>query len=209
MRPLTTVEEARFWPKVSGGNFTECWPWIAGKFDTGYGAFSIDQQNRGAHCVAYELLVAPVPDGLHLDHLCHDHRTCTNDSECPHRGCVNPWHLDPVPPRVNNERGGSISALNIVKTHCPQGHEYAGDNLLRYSGRRACRTCEKAKQARYRDRLRAHRPPRLTCRAGHPTDLARTSPAGIRVCRECERGRKQRWKARRALSALLPETAVA
>lgn len=26
-------------------------------------------------------------------------------------------------------------------THCPQGHEYAGDNILMDAGKRKCRTC--------------------------------------------------------------------
>lgn len=35
--------------------------------------------------------------------------------------------------------------VNRAKTHCPQGHEYAGDNLMIQSnGRRRCRACNNA-----------------------------------------------------------------
>lgn len=45
-----------------------------------------------AYRVTYAVLVAPIPDGLTLDHLCF-------------RGhCVNPWHLDPCPDSVNTRR---------------------------------------------------------------------------------------------------------
>ena len=35
-------------------------------------------------------------------------------------------------------------------THCPRGHEYAGDNLMLDQGKRKCRTCVYAKNARRR-----------------------------------------------------------
>jgi hypothetical protein len=43
------------------------------------------------------------------------------------------------------------------RTHCPQGHEYAGDNLYVYpdGARRHCRECGRADSRRYRARKRA------------------------------------------------------
>lgn len=39
---------------------------------------------------------------------------------------------------------------NIIKTHCPQGHPYSGDNLrLKKSGGRECRTCQRSQKLKY------------------------------------------------------------
>lgn len=115
----------RFWAKVDGGDVTTCWVWGA-TTSNGYGKFRGEAGLVNAHKWAYEAMIGPVPDGLHLDHLCRV------------RACVNPWHLDPVTPLVNVRRS-PITHGN--ETHCPEGHPYAGENLRRYAGRRYCRTC--------------------------------------------------------------------
>lgn len=79
---------------------------------------------RTAHRVVYETVVGPVPEGLELDHLCRN------------RGCVNPAHLEPVTHQENMRRGHWG-----MKTHCPQGHPYEGDNLVRDGHSRICRWC--------------------------------------------------------------------
>jgi hypothetical protein len=93
-----------------------------------------------AHRVAYELLVGPIPDGMHLDHLC---RT---------PACVNPAHLEPVTPRVNSLRGVSFSAVNATKETCPAGHPYSADNtyLSPTKRNRLCRTCQAVHKRAYR-----------------------------------------------------------
>ena len=49
-----------------------------------------------AHVVAYEFTVGPVPDGLDLDHMCHNaDPTCPGGRACLHRRCCNPGHLLP------------------------------------------------------------------------------------------------------------------
>lgn len=47
--------------------------------------------------------------------------------------------------------------VNQRKTHCPQGHEYSGDNLWRdsHSRGRVCRTCKLEKTKEYRGRVMA------------------------------------------------------
>ena len=45
----------------------------------------------------------------------------------------------------------SIADVNRRKTHCPAGHPLAGDNLVKLkNGRRRCKRCHAATQARYR-----------------------------------------------------------
>lgn len=62
----------RFWNKVDKNGpdtsgLGQCWLWTACR-SKGYGKFDLQkgQSPRGAHRVAYELLVGPIPAGLDL-----------------------------------------------------------------------------------------------------------------------------------------------
>ena len=127
-----------FWVKVDGsGGIDDCWTWAGARYTHGYGYHSDGTARIPAHRWAYEHLIGPIPEGLVLDHLCHN------------RACVNPWHLDPVTTLVNNRRTESAT-----KTHCVHGHRLAGNNLYRHPthGRRGCRTCRIAQAAAARQR---------------------------------------------------------
>lgn len=147
---MTTPDS--LWQRVDKRGDDECWPWL-GALTHGY----------GPHRAAYELLVGPIPEGLQLDHLCHTRDIeCAGGFTCPHRRCVNPAHLEPVTTRENLMRSRvAIPAVNARKTHCPQGHPYAGDNLRYWNGQRVCLTCRDAKNRRRRPD--ANRAVELTC----------------------------------------------
>lgn len=130
-RHLGDILPPRFWDKVRQEG--DCWLWTA--YTTGgYGRFRANRQNWAAHRLAYEELVAPIPNGLVLDHLCRN------------RTCINPDHLDPVTPGVNVLRGETFVRTNAEKTHCINGHEYTPDNTGSQSSstpKRYCKQCER------------------------------------------------------------------
>lgn len=45
-------------------------------------------------------------------------------------------------------RKGRLEVPNAIKTHCPKGHPYEGENLLIEDGVRRCRTCRQEQQKR-------------------------------------------------------------
>lgn len=136
-RPLSE----RFWEKVCKGD--DCWEWTAAMDRKGYGKFGIDGRTLGAHRVAYELEVGPLLPGMVIDHLCEN------------PACVRPDHLQQTTQHVNVTRG--VKA-NAQKDSCPQGHPYAGNNLVLDGGSRKCRTCLNARdRQRYAKRASAQR----------------------------------------------------
>ena len=158
-----TPADVRFWRMVQKTD--GCWLWTASVTDMGYGRFNPTTSSKGrkvgAHRYAYELLVGPIPPGLMLDHICHDPATCAGGRTCPHRRCVNPSHLVPVTCRENLLRGATLAAANAAKTHCPQGHPYAGSNLRMYKGERDCRACVVLRRRNQTDEQRAREAERM------------------------------------------------
>jgi len=160
---------ARFWPKVdkngpvpdSRPDLGPCWLWTdAPDRETGYGQFWIDETNRMAHRVAYELTVGPIPEGLHLDHLCHPGDYSCLPATCLHLLCVSPAHLLPATPAANNQRSTSPTAINGRKKRCKWGHDFTPVNTRVYqlkNGRygRVCRECERRRRAESAARKRA------------------------------------------------------
>lgn len=134
---------ARFWEHVRLDDVTGCWIWTGPRRGVGYGGFRISRGSPAyVHRVAYEALVAPVPRGLQIDHLCRV------------RLCCNPIHMEPVTQRINLLRGETVVAANAVKTHCPRGHEYTEANTKMAGNSRQCRVCHAAFEARRRARIR-------------------------------------------------------
>ena len=129
MPPKLTIEE-RFFAKVdrSGGD-DACWPWLGGTTKRGYGMFRCGGRMLLAHRFGYELQIGPIPAGLHIDHLCRN------------RACQNARHMEPVT-NAENVRRGEAGLNHRSKTHCLQGHPYAGANLyVNPRGARECRSC--------------------------------------------------------------------
>ena len=125
---------------------TQCIPWEAGCDFYGYGRTTINGRRTRAHRLMWELINGPIPDGMFVLH------------SCDNPPCVNPLHLR-VGTHVDNmadvrDRGRGRN-VHMGKTHCPQGHPYAGDNLYVHRGKRYCRTCVRSRSRAYQAARRA------------------------------------------------------
>lgn len=143
-------------------NVTEtCWLWT-GALVTGYGSLRRADGHHLAHRYVYEALVGPIPEGMDLDHLCHNaDASCEGGWSCAHRRCVNPAHLEPTTHRQNILRGVGTAARNARKTHCDSGHPLSGANLRiarRRDGRerRVCVACQTRNKQRWVERQRGN-----------------------------------------------------
>jgi hypothetical protein len=151
--------DARFatkWVQMPNG----CRLWTGARSIGGYGFFKVKVGPRQyrqmyAHVWAYERYSGPVPDGYHLDHLCHTlalaRGECMGGDTCLHRRCVNyaePGHLEPVSPVANVARSNHITKHYATRTACGAGHPYTPETTrILASGHRQCRICD-AERAR-------------------------------------------------------------
>jgi hypothetical protein len=79
-------------------NENGCWIWQMCRNNRGYG-LKWDRETRRlmmAHRWYYERARGPIPEGMHIDHLCNV------------KACVNVAHLEAVTPQVNSQRAFAL-----------------------------------------------------------------------------------------------------
>ena len=133
-----------------------CLLWLGATTSDGYGLVWLSGRSVYAHRVALVAkLGRDIGGGMDAAHLCHDESVRVGDcvgGACSHRLCVCSDHLAEQSYQQNTRLGLSSQAANALKTHCPQGHELAGDNLvISQFPRRSCLTCARANSRRYSD----------------------------------------------------------
>jgi hypothetical protein len=147
-RPPKGVTPFDRWAASVAEDDMGCWVW-KGSLSDGYGALRVEGKTVRAHRFAYEAFIGPIPDGMEIDHLCRN------------RACSNPGHLEAVTGRENWQRGKAPSVANAAKTRCKYGHPLSGANLIvRKSGYRQCKTCNRENVREWRRRMEAQGAPR-------------------------------------------------
>jgi len=176
----------RFVPKVAFAD-SGCWIWEGAKGPTGYGFFMWDG-GRLAHRFAYAQWVGPLIDGMQIDHLCRV------------TSCVNPEHLEQVPPLVNVHRSESPAMFASRRSTCLNGHEWTAESTYRDGRGKRCRICHResavAKRAQERGRPLIPNAAKSHCPQGHEYTAENTyTNRGSRQCRACLRMRAQQRRA--------------
>lgn len=136
----------RFWDKVEvvaeASTYPgPCWIWTRSATSGGYGtwAYPLRSDKSTSHRIAWTCLVADIPAGLQIDHLCRV------------TFCCNPDHLEPVTAKVNVLRSESPAAVAARRSTCVRGHPYSEKNTrIVAQGHRRCKECEKANAATQR-----------------------------------------------------------
>lgn len=163
MRERVVDLAEHFWARVDTSAGPDgCWPWTLSTTSVGYGQVVMQGKRYATHVFAYMDRVGPVPEGLHLDHTCHNlDLSCSGGRECAHRRCCNPRHLVPKTPRDNLDSANLPRQRGPFVEQCPQGHLYDEENTGwitrgarggKHPGRREryCKAChrERARQRR-------------------------------------------------------------
>ena len=100
---MKKTAEERFLEKVDKTG--ECWLWTAACDSHGYGQFGYEGKLVLAHRLSYAWTNGGIPEGMHVDHRCHQ------------RNCVRPDHLRLVTHAQNgqNRRGANSNNATGVR----------------------------------------------------------------------------------------------
>jgi hypothetical protein len=135
-----------------------CRLWTGATNRAGYGRSKGNGSAKGetyVHRIVYALTIGPIPEGLDVDHDCHNRdKSCRDGSVCRHRRCGEPTHLRAAT-RAQNR-------ADARRSHCRYGHPMD-------SRRRNCLVCNREAQRRFRQEVLAgeRKPPPSWIRAGY------------------------------------------
>lgn len=128
-----------------------CWLWTGPLTAGGYARVWSRGRDQAGHRVAYAAARGPIPPGRVLDHECHDPASCPGGDSCPHRRCLNPWHVTATTQAHNASRDRAAHRFRYRGAVCRNGrHDVTAPGAL-YTypdGRTECLACKRAARAR-------------------------------------------------------------
>ena len=121
---MKKTAEERFWEKVDKTG--ECWLWTASCTPAGYGKFRHGGKLVYSHRLSYSWTNGEIPEGLYIDHRCHQ------------RNCVRPDHLRLVTHAQNhqNRRGANSNNATGVRGVYWSRHARKFQALVKLSGKK-------------------------------------------------------------------------
>lgn len=129
-----------------------CWYWTGYVQPNGYGRARLGDRWDVVHRLMWEVVNGPIPEGMDVGHKCHDEAAAAglcqfeDNSDCPHRKCINPSDLK-LETRGENLRASALTqaAINSSKTECKRGHPFDEENTRIKKGTnwRSCKACDR------------------------------------------------------------------
>ena len=141
--------DLRFWSKVDKSKIDGCWLWIGNKNKyTGYGNFFDNGKRWRAHRWIAEKVHGPIPEGFHVDHLCHTLL------------CVRPDHLRVVEPWGNVvENSRHPKMVTHLTRVCQRGHDLTDpSSYYEWTSKKTgytMRRCKACRRNRDRERVKS------------------------------------------------------
>lgn len=120
-----------------------CWEWTGCSTKFGYGKTTVNGVSEYTHRLSYKYFKGLIGEGLCVCHKCDNPK------------CFNPDHLflgthqDNIKDKIAKGRSRNGA---MAQTHCKNGHEFTGGNLVMYKGFRCCRACAILRKRGYRSK---------------------------------------------------------
>ena len=113
----------RFAALVGPAEVGGCIPWAGHRNVHGYGSFYAHGRPMGAHRIAVELASGPIPDGMEVDHICHN------------PPCVNPDHLRVVTGAENKQNRRAANRNSKSRIRGVYSHQGRWRAVVKLGGR--------------------------------------------------------------------------